>query len=110
MRRDLKPKNIMIDAEDPTPRVSRPWELNADMARAFSQRVRERELVLSTVSSLLDTRRAAMLRHARMIADHYAAAFDRWLTDSVPIEQRAREQKEWATLVPFIVAVAAEDA
>ena len=95
----------MSDEDTPTRPESRPWQINIDMAELLAHRLQQREIICASSLPVLDTRRATMLRHLRMVAEYYAQAFRRWVDESVPVDRRAREQREFAALMPVINAV-----
>ena len=94
----------MIDREAPTPRESSTWQFQAGIARGLSQQLRDEEIRLGQVSASLDTGRANMMRHLRMVIDYYAALFERQARPGAP-EMRAGDRCEFSAVVRLVQAM-----
>jgi hypothetical protein len=92
----------VTDSEAPTPRLTGTWQVFATGARELADALRARELELGRVGASLDTRAANRARQYRMILESYAAAFARWTTEDVPLEQKARERDEFVALAAVV--------
>ena len=91
----------MSDPEAPTPRLSAQWQIFATAAREVADRLRDEELRKSRRLDMLDPHGANLVRQVRMVVESYAAAFGRWTTHEIPIEQKQREQQQFAALNTF---------